>query len=284
MVWQQGELARHQRPRPDDRHVADQHVPELRQLVEAGPPQQPPDPRRSLGVGQQSSVGAVCLAHGAELDHNERLASEAASDLVEHDRRSDRSPQRYRQTTQQRRRQHQHGAADRDIDEPFEQAVGAVLEPTESGLEALPIGECRWRRRRAKAQQIGQIGDAQLFCVGPLSQQTNRLEADLVVRRGDDDLGWAHPPQREPRQHALEVAEAAEDGDVVQHAPDRQPVVENADRPPTRLRGHLQQPRHQCCARPPADQEHRLPIAVGQPLATAAQQSDQSRIADPHAA
>ena len=44
------EEGRPDRARADDAHVAAQHVPELRQLVEVGEPQDAPDPRH-LGLG-----------------------------------------------------------------------------------------------------------------------------------------------------------------------------------------------------------------------------------------
>ncbi len=58
----QRELGGHQRARPDDRHVADQHVPELRQLVETGAAQQSAEPGRPVCVGQQPTLGVVGLA------------------------------------------------------------------------------------------------------------------------------------------------------------------------------------------------------------------------------
>src|SRR4051795_9601636 len=90
-----GETLEEQRPdraRPDDAHVAAQHVPQLRQLVELRGAQDPPDPRL-LRLGQPRELLAVERAdprlglrlQRAELDHREDLATAPdARAAVEH--------------------------------------------------------------------------------------------------------------------------------------------------------------------------------------------------------
>src|SRR6266849_2597884 len=85
------EVALEKRARPHDRHIAEQHVPELRQLVEtptADPPAKPRDPRivRNLEEPRIARVIEVCerlllavspLSHCPKLQHSEPPAAEA---------------------------------------------------------------------------------------------------------------------------------------------------------------------------------------------------------------
>lgn len=64
----------------DQAHLADQHVPELGQLIEAERAQGPTDRRRAIGIG----FAFKCRrAHGAELENREGLAVAPYPSLTE---------------------------------------------------------------------------------------------------------------------------------------------------------------------------------------------------------
>ena len=124
------DLVGERRPRSDERHLAAQDVPELRQLVEARLAQEPPDRRDPRVVGHlEHAVVAAVLArlsarldepahvlvmervirvrvHRPELQHRERLRILTDADLPEEDR-ARRRQLHERRDDQKRRRQHQ---------------------------------------------------------------------------------------------------------------------------------------------------------------------------------
>ena len=78
-------LHRHGRPRPDDRHLAAQHVPQVRQLVERVAAQQLPDPRDPVVALLDREPGAGELGpadHRAQLVDLERLPVPAHARLA----------------------------------------------------------------------------------------------------------------------------------------------------------------------------------------------------------
>ena len=76
------------RPRPDQRHVAEQHVDQLRQLVEVPAPQVPPDPRDARVVldGLHDDLAVLGHGHAAELEDPEAALVEAVAPLTEQNR------------------------------------------------------------------------------------------------------------------------------------------------------------------------------------------------------
>ncbi len=125
------QLVRQHRPGSDDAHVAAQDVPELRQLVEAEPPQHPPQRgharvafellpsrpfRRGGGVGCQMlfQPGLGIGHHGAELEHGKRPAATPDARLA---KQHPTAPRCKHQTErqQQRRGQHQQRCGDADV-------------------------------------------------------------------------------------------------------------------------------------------------------------------------
>src|SRR5262245_26262218 len=73
-------------PRPDQRHVASKHVPQLRQLVETRAPQEPPDGRQpAITVHRPLRVTFVVVPQRAELEHLEPAPVLADPPLTEED-------------------------------------------------------------------------------------------------------------------------------------------------------------------------------------------------------
>ena len=91
-----GHLARQRRPRPDEAHLAEQDVPDLRQLIEAGRSQDPADAGQPRVVGDLEGVALDLVLflefgqaglrvghHRPELHHLERTPVQADARLAE---------------------------------------------------------------------------------------------------------------------------------------------------------------------------------------------------------
>ena len=106
------------RTRADDAHVAPQDVPELRELVDRGPAQDPTDPRDPAVALVDRVAGADVLGpddHRAELEDVEVDTVLAHPRLAVHDRASVLELRRERSESEQRARQDEAGSGDRDV-------------------------------------------------------------------------------------------------------------------------------------------------------------------------
>ena len=163
------------RPRPDDRHVAAQHVPELRQLVEIEAPQPAPD-RRAARVVRRAPrrAGFVlgALVHRAELVDLERLAVEPHALLrVEH-RTGRRAPDQRRDDEQAGCRQdEQRRAGNRDVDRPLEHAVEAAQRNVVQADDRNAVEVFEARAQRDELQQVRDDVDVDAFAVGRLDER-----------------------------------------------------------------------------------------------------------------
>ena len=139
------ELVRERRARPDERHVAAQHVPELRQLVEARLAQEASDRRDPRVAGQLEERGSRRAAawplalmncadelamkgvvrvhvHRAELQHRERLHRSARPAPAEEDRPAGLQLHQRGDQQEQRRQQHQERRAAGDVQPSLDRA------------------------------------------------------------------------------------------------------------------------------------------------------------------
>jgi hypothetical protein len=106
--------------RTHQRHVAAQHVPQLRQLVQAGAAQDLADTGDAVIGGDIPRVVAVGVdPHGAELQQLERMAVLADPDLAEQHRPWARHLDRHGQRRQHRCRQDQQQARHGDVEGPL---------------------------------------------------------------------------------------------------------------------------------------------------------------------
>src|SRR5581483_12491340 len=80
------EILRQQRPRADEGHVAAQHVPELRQLVEARGTEEPSQRREPRLVRVDAELRRVGRTHRPELEEREAAAAETGPRLPEEER------------------------------------------------------------------------------------------------------------------------------------------------------------------------------------------------------
>ena len=123
-------LGHQRRPRSSEAHVATQHVPQLRQLVERGPAQPPADARHAGIGGQLERVAANlvqlhelgqailrAVVHRPELQHLERAPVKSDAPLLE--QRSSRRvlADRQREDQHQRREQHDQRSGPNDVEQ-----------------------------------------------------------------------------------------------------------------------------------------------------------------------
>src|SRR4051794_6522214 len=117
----EGLIVRHRvRPRTDERHVAEEHVQELRQLVDVPAPQKAADQRHAIVASARlAEIAVVVDPHGAEFIDPERLLVEAVALLAEHRRAGAVEPDQERDENEERQQQHE---AERRADD-VEQAL-----------------------------------------------------------------------------------------------------------------------------------------------------------------
>ena len=161
------------RTRADDRHVAAQDVPELRQLVEVEAAQPAADRRapRVVVAGPDRAGGVLgAFVHRAELVDLEGAAVESHALLrVEH--RAPRSPADERRDDEQREPEdEQRRAGDQDVDRPLEQAVEAAQRHVVQADDRHAVEVLEARPQRDELQQVGHDVNVDAFAAGLLRQ------------------------------------------------------------------------------------------------------------------
>ena len=145
--------------RADDRHVAPEDVPELRQLVEVRPPEEAAERRHArvvLARPDRAGLALGVVQHRAELDDRERLAVEAHALLpVEHRARRDVSRTSARDEPERDRQHEQRRAGDHDVDDALDDGVEALQRDVVDvdDRDAVEIFEAR--AQRDHLQQVG---------------------------------------------------------------------------------------------------------------------------------
>jgi hypothetical protein len=101
-------------------HLSREDVPELRQLVDACPPQEATEASEALVVGKRPSVGcALFHPHGAELHQGERLAPMPGAHLAEEDGPARGQEDGDRGEEEDRAREKQDRARREDVEDPL---------------------------------------------------------------------------------------------------------------------------------------------------------------------
>src|ERR1051326_223966 len=106
------------RPRPDQRHVADQHVEQLRDLVDvpAPPPAADAGQPRIVALRLRYHGAVVERAHGAEFEDAERLLVEAKAALQEKHRARAVEPDQHGDDDKERRQRQQPQCREREVE------------------------------------------------------------------------------------------------------------------------------------------------------------------------
>src|SRR5262245_56677206 len=123
------DLVAERRPRADDAHVAANHIPELRQLVDGGPAQEAPDARDPRVAQVDCRTGAHPLRafdHRPELEHLEVLAVPADPRLPVEDRTTVPEPRRHCGSREDRARENEPRSRDRDVERAVDRGAFAV--------------------------------------------------------------------------------------------------------------------------------------------------------------
>ena len=214
------QVARQERSGADQRHVADQDVDQLRQLVQPGAAQEPAEARGPLRIRQRRAGGVVGEPHGPELVEGEGAQAPARADLTEQERRAE---------VDQDGECHQHEQG-REGDQG-ERAADDVAEAAQALVAAGQVGGGGRRRRRRQDRDpddIVEIVDLQAVTrlggleAGPrLGIQIGPGGHDHALRRG--------AAGREVDQDAVQVANLPEHGNGADVAAD--PVADVVDDP-----------------------------------------------------
>src|SRR6185312_17515002 len=132
---------------PDQRHVSPEHIEELRQLVEAGPPEQPADPGHPWIVApglRHRRIGTPIMVHGPEFEDRDLVVVESVALLAK---------QHGATAVELDERRHRRHHRQRDGEN--ERAEHAVLEPLP---EAAPTAERTLEDMQQR--QAGEGGEA----------------------------------------------------------------------------------------------------------------------------
>src|SRR5688572_4858388 len=109
------------RARTDEAHLAEEDVPELRQLIESGPAQKPADRRHPRIIVPRLPLDVLWIDdHRPELQHSKRRATEPDAQLSEHDWAAVLEQDRDRDTGPERCGHRQRGSRDDYVERPLE--------------------------------------------------------------------------------------------------------------------------------------------------------------------
>jgi len=109
------------RSRTHERHLADEHIPELREFIEAQLPEHLANSRHPLVVQDvPSHIGVTVNPHGAELQHVEELPVAADTALTEQDRAGAADPHRDHASDEERRTDNECDGGNCHIDGPLD--------------------------------------------------------------------------------------------------------------------------------------------------------------------
>src|SRR4051812_991653 len=160
-------------PRADDRHIALEDVPQLRQFVDVGAPQHLADrrpPRVLLAREHWPGHRFGIVEHRAELVDHERLAVEAHPLLTVEHRSARRELHQHRDQPEGNRQHDQRGARDRNIDDPFDDAVEALERDVVDVDDRDAVEILEARPQRDHLQQVGHDLDIDAFAARRLDE------------------------------------------------------------------------------------------------------------------
>ena len=220
-----------QRPRADQRHVADQHVPKLRHFVQARPPQDPADPRRARivphlegrpvlhAVGPQLRPGSC--ARPTHIDRSlymrNRRPPMPSRSCVKNDRSRRRQLDDHSDHQQERQRRDQSQRCADHVDGPLdhrrrlhEQRIEVGRSSSLSGCSwtlarlvdcsAVPLpGRRRLRNSVARADGVDVANVAGDF-PGAGLRRLRQQRRDAAVRQIARRVGQPQPAAQQPRE------------------------------------------------------------------------------------
>ncbi|GBD40808.1 hypothetical protein HRbin39_00178 [bacterium HR39] len=212
----------YERPRPDQRHFAPYHVPQLEKLVDAQPAH-PRTGRREALVGRSDVPFSVhAIAHGAQLEEPERHEAAPQTRLTEDE------------GTTGIRQQRQHGEEqERAREQQGQSRHGGVRDCTEAdppgGLDRDGRLHRWYRCGRRDTEQAVREADGNSFRVGHFLHhlQSAAVQSARIARHENALRRLATQPQQ--REHASRIGESAEHRQPTETTTGVDAVVENAD-------------------------------------------------------
>ena len=115
-----GQVFHQQGPGAHQAQLAFQHVPQFRQLVQAGRAQPAAKRGKALRIVQRLSVGIGGIQHAAEFQHQERLFVQAGTLLFKENRAAHLQGDQYGHACQHGRKQQQGGGRGDDVEQSFD--------------------------------------------------------------------------------------------------------------------------------------------------------------------
>src|SRR4051812_16827288 len=176
-------------PRADDRHIAAEDVPELRQFVEVKPAEPLADRRAArVVVARPDRAGLVLgpLVHRAEFVDVERLAVEAHPLLLVEDRPLRRVADERHDRQEGEREPEKRRPRDGEVDAPLQEAVEAPQRYVVQADDWNAVEILEPRAQRDELQQVGDDVDLDALAVGGFD---NAQHLDVLVEwKGDVDV------------------------------------------------------------------------------------------------
>ncbi len=170
------------RPRPDDRHLAAQHVEELGELVERGASHEGSDARdpRIVLLRLRDACAVLRDRHRSELPDVEFAPSEPVAALPEEHRALARRLDRDRAREHRRRAHREEDRAEHDVLDPLEDLGPALIEGRAQQQPAHPLIVERERER--ERHQVGVLAEV-VGAVGLAHVARHREQRTALDRR-----------------------------------------------------------------------------------------------------
>ena len=180
------------RPRAHQRHVAAQHVPQLREFVDVGPAEQPADRRAARVVvarPDRAGLALRVLVHGAELVNRERLAVQSHPLLPVEDRTGRRAADQERDQSEWNRQAQQGRRRQHDVQRALDKRVEALQRHVVDVDDRDAVQILQARAQRDHLQQIGHDLDVNHLAPDDVEQ----LQHPDVLFGGECDVEVVHP-------------------------------------------------------------------------------------------
>src|SRR5262249_46638093 len=125
------------RPRADDRHVSQENVDQLRELVDGILAQEQAQPCHAIvALLGLRDLAVLASSHRAELVDVERSSQESAAALAEEPRTGSLYPDEQPHAEESGRQDGEGGGGNADVEQPFQHAADGPVRP---GMFAIPM-------------------------------------------------------------------------------------------------------------------------------------------------
>src|SRR3954467_7619350 len=203
------------RPRPDQRHVAAHHVPQLRQLVEVHRAQPAPDAGELVdrpAIQRRRLVGAEprlrVRLQRPQLVHREHPPGAPDAQPAVEDRPARRHEDQQHQGADQRRGRDEQRAGDHEVERAHERVERAVLVGME-GLRGVALGDRLRARELLRPPALGRVGRLRRRRARRAQAQHHRTAPSMRSTRSCGSRRWITPA---PSRLTSSIARGSDSG------------------------------------------------------------------------